>query len=90
MDAAAGVTSDTLTVVTLNLWHDSHEWPRAPERDRRGDAAHPARRAVPPGVLQNPELPNQAQTLGDSLGCHVLFASVDGPERPKRYGKRGA
>jgi beta-glucosidase len=37
-------------------------------------------------VLQNPELPNQAKTLGDSLGCHVQFASVDGPDRPKRYG----
>jgi len=31
-------------------------------------------------------LRNQAETLGDSLGCHVQFASVDGPERPKRFG----
>jgi endonuclease/exonuclease/phosphatase family metal-dependent hydrolase len=37
-------------------------------------------------VLQNPNLRNQAETLGDSLGCHVQFATVDGPERPKRYG----
>jgi endonuclease/exonuclease/phosphatase family metal-dependent hydrolase len=37
-------------------------------------------------VLQNPNLRNQAETLGDSLGCHVTFASVDGPDRPKRYG----
>jgi endonuclease/exonuclease/phosphatase family metal-dependent hydrolase len=37
-------------------------------------------------VLQNPNLPNQAEALGESLGCHVQFASVDGPERPKRYG----
>ena len=37
-------------------------------------------------VLQNPSLRNQAETLGDSLGCHMQFATVDGPERPKRYG----
>jgi endonuclease/exonuclease/phosphatase family metal-dependent hydrolase len=37
-------------------------------------------------VLQNPQLPNQARTLADSLGCNLQFASVDGPERPKRYG----
>jgi hypothetical protein len=37
-------------------------------------------------VLQNPNLRNQAATLGDSLGCSVQFATVDGPERPKRYG----
>jgi len=86
MDAAAGVTSDTLTVVTLNLWHDSHEWPK------RLNVIVAAMRRIRPDVLclqevlQNPELPNQAQTLGDSLGYHVLFATVDGPERPKRYG----
>jgi endonuclease/exonuclease/phosphatase family metal-dependent hydrolase len=37
-------------------------------------------------VLQNPNLENQAKTLADSLGCHMQFASVDGPDRPKRYG----
>ena len=83
---AAAATSDTLTVVTLNLWHDSHDWP-----SRLRVIVAEMRRIKPDvlclqEVLQNPELPNQAQTLGDSLGCHVLFASVDGPERPKRYG----
>ena len=78
--------ASTLTVVTLNLWHDSHEWPR-----RLKVIVAEMRRIRPDvlclqEVLQNPELPNQAQTLGDSLGYHVLFASVDGPERPKRYG----
>ncbi len=79
-------TPDTLTVVTLNLWHDSHEWPR------RLPVILAEMRRIRPDVLclqevlQNPQLPNQARTLADSLGCNLQFASVDGPERPKRYG----
>jgi len=84
--AATAAPADTLTVVTLNLWHDSHEWPKrlpvilAEMRRLRPDVL------CLQEVLQNPQLPNQAQTLADSLGCHLRFASVDGPERPKRYG----
>jgi len=79
-------TSDSLTVVTLNLWHDQHDWPK-----RLNVIVAEMRRIRPDvlclqEVLQNPNLRNQAETLGDSLGCHVQFASVDGPERPKRYG----
>jgi len=86
LDASSAGSPDTLTVVTLNLWHDSHEWPR-----RLNVIVAEMRRIRPDvlclqEVLQNPELRNQAETLGDSLGCHVLFASVDGPDRPKRYG----
>jgi endonuclease/exonuclease/phosphatase family metal-dependent hydrolase len=79
-------TMDTLTVVTLNLWHDQHDWPS------RLDVILAEMRRIRPDVLclqevlQNPSLRNQAETLGDSLGCHVQFATVDGPERPKRYG----
>ncbi len=81
-----GAGMDTLTVVTLNLWHDQHDWPK-----RLNVIVAEMRRIRPDvvllqEVLQNPNLPNQATTLGDSLGCHVQFASVDGPERPKRYG----
>ena len=77
---------DTLTVVTLNLWNDQHDWPR-----RLNVIVAELRRLHPDvvclqEVLQNPALANQAETLGDSLDCHVQFASVDGPERPKRYG----
>ena len=77
---------DTLTVVTLNLWHDEHDWPA-----RLNVIVAEMRRLKPDvlclqEVLQNPNLRNQAETLGDSLGCHVQFATVDGPERPKRYG----
>ncbi len=83
---ASARTTDTLTVVTLNLWHDQHDWPK------RLNVILAEMRRIRPDVLclqevlQNPELRNQAETLGDSLGCHVQFASVDGPERPKRYG----
>ena len=83
---AFGANTDTLTVVTLNLWHDQADWPRRLER------IVAELRQIRPDVLclqevlQNPDLRNQAETLGDSLGCHVQFASVDGPERPKRYG----
>lgn len=84
--ATRAATNDTLTVVTLNLWHDQHDWPKRLERIVRE-----LRRIRPDvlclqEVLQNPSLRNQAETLGDSLGCAVQFASVDGPERPKRYG----
>lgn len=83
---ASARATDTLTVVTLNLWHDQHDWPGrlrrivSELRQMRPDVV------CLQEVLQNPTLPNQAETLGESLGCHVQFASVDGPERPKRYG----
>jgi endonuclease/exonuclease/phosphatase family metal-dependent hydrolase len=84
--AASARTIDTLTVVTLNLWHDQRDWPK------RLNVILAEMRRIRPDVLclqevlQHPNLRNQAETLGDSLGCHVQFASVDGPERPKRYG----
>jgi endonuclease/exonuclease/phosphatase family metal-dependent hydrolase len=84
--ASEARTGDTLTVVTLNLWHDQHDWPK------RLNRIVSELRGIRPDVLclqevlQNPNLRNQAETLADSLGCHVQFASVDGPERPKRYG----
>jgi endonuclease/exonuclease/phosphatase family metal-dependent hydrolase len=83
---ASARTADTLTVVTLNLWHDQHDWP-----SRLRVILTEMRRVRPDvlclqEVLQNPNLRNQAETLADSLGCHMRFASVDGPERPKRYG----
>lgn len=83
---SAAAAADTLIVVTLNLWHDSHDWPR------RLAAILPELRRIRPDVLllqevlQHATLRNQAETLADNLGCHVQFASVDGPERPKRYG----
>ena len=83
---ARPASMDTLTVVTLNVWHDQHDWPK------RLQVILAEMRRIRPDilclqeVLQNPDLRNQAETLADSLGCHLQFASVDGPDRPKRYG----
>lgn len=76
----------TIDVVTLNLWHDQHDWPKRLARIVR------ELRALDPDViclqevLQHPGLPNQARTLADSLGTSWHFVSVDGEDRPKRYG----
>lgn len=78
--------ADTLTVVSLNLWHDQHEWPKRLARILR------ELRTIRPDViclqevLQHATLPNQAQTLADSLGYQFTFVSVDSVGRPKRYG----
>jgi endonuclease/exonuclease/phosphatase family metal-dependent hydrolase len=77
-----------LDVVTLNLWHDRDDWPA------RLDVIADTLGALRPDVivlqevLQDSEkgLANQAETLGARLGYAVVFAAVDGPERPKRYG----
>jgi hypothetical protein len=58
----------------------------ASERDRRRNAPHSARRAVPAGGSAEPESAHQAETLGDSLGCHVQFRIGRRPGAPKRYG----
>src|SRR5262245_37171989 len=84
--AAEAKPADTLTVVTLNLWHDQHDWP-----SRLNVIVAELRRIRPDvvclqEVLQHENLRNQAETLGDSLGCHVQFASVDAPGQAKRYG----
>ena len=78
--------ADTLTVVTLNLWHDQREWPKRLERIVR--ELRPLRPDVLclQEVLQHENLRNQAETLAESLGCHVEFASVDPVGGAKRYG----
>lgn len=77
-----------LDVVTLNLWHDRDDWPA------RLDVIADTLGALRPDVIVLQEvlqdsakgLANQAETLGARLGYAVVFAAVDGPERPKRYG----
>lgn len=83
---AMGQPADTITVVSLNIWHDQNDW------SRRLPIILDTLRAERPDViclqevLQHETLPNQAETLGDSLGYRRTFSSVDGPERPRRYG----
>lgn len=77
---------DTLTVVTLNLFHDQRDWPRrltvilAGLRELRPDLL------CLQEVLQHARLRNQAETLADSLGYQAHFTSVDSVHREKRYG----
>jgi endonuclease/exonuclease/phosphatase family metal-dependent hydrolase len=75
-----------LTAVTLNLWHDQHDWPA-----RRAVIVDTLRALRPDvillqEVLEKEGLPNQAQQLADSLGYAFTFASVDPVGGPKRYG----
>ena len=78
--------TSTLTVVTLNLWHDQRDWPK------RLAVILAEMRALRPDVLclqevlQHGTLRNQAETLADSLGYQVHFTSVDSVHREKRYG----
>ncbi|GAB5536616.1 MAG: endonuclease/exonuclease/phosphatase family protein [Rubricoccaceae bacterium] len=78
---------DTLTVVTLNIWNNNADWPaRLDLITRQLEALRPDV-VMLQEVLQNPELPNQAQTIADRLGFdHVHFVSVDSVGAPKRYG----
>lgn len=76
----------TLSVVTLNLWHDKGDWPA-----RQRQIVAELRRLQPDvialqEVLQHENLPNQAQTLAEALGYHAYFVSVDATDAPRRYG----
>lgn len=77
---------DTLSVVTLNIWHNQQNWPArlamivAGLHDLNPDVIFLQE------VLENEDLPNQAQTITDSLGYSMYFASVDSAAAPKRYG----
>ena len=78
--------ADTLTVVTLNIWHDQRDWPR------RCAMILDELRSLRPDViclqevLQHAALRNQAYDLADSLGYRVTFGSVDPDTSVKRYG----
>lgn len=76
----------TFTAVTLNIWHDQHDWPA-----RRAVIVDTLRALAPDvvllqEVLEKEGLPNQARQLADSLGYAYVFASVDPQGGPKRYG----
>lgn len=86
VDAAQVATASGFTAVTLNLWHDQHDWPA-----RRAVIVDTLRALQPDvillqEVLEKEGLPNQARQLADSLGCAFVFASVDPPGAAKRYG----
>jgi endonuclease/exonuclease/phosphatase family metal-dependent hydrolase len=76
-----------LTVVTFNIWHDMGDWPArrplviAALRDMDADVI------ALQEVLQDDDLPNQAEDIARALGGYsVHFVSVDPPEQARRYG----
>lgn len=76
----------SLTVLSLNLWHDKTDWPK-----RRALIVAEIKRLQPDvialqEVLQHEGLRNQAQDLADALGYQAQFVSVDAADAPRRYG----
>jgi len=84
--ADARAQAPGLILVTLNLWHDKGDWPKreklivATLRELRPDVI------TLQEVFQHDGLPNQARTLADELGYEYVFASVDPPGKPQRFG----
>lgn len=84
--AAATEARPTITVVTLNLYHDRADWPK-----RRVQIAETLRALKPDvvllqEVLQHATLQNQADWLAKEIGYESYFVSVDPPDRVQRYG----
>ena len=84
--ADAPETRPTISVVTLNLYHDRADWPK-----RRVQIAETLRRLKPDvvllqEVLQHATLQNQADWLAKEIGYVSYFVSVDPPGRVQRYG----
>jgi beta-glucosidase len=76
----------TFTALTLNLWHDQHDWVL------RRPVILDTLKALQPDVvflqevLEKQDLTNQAKQLAFRLGYAYLFTSVDPEGAPKRYG----
>jgi endonuclease/exonuclease/phosphatase family metal-dependent hydrolase len=78
--------STSISVMTYNIWHDSQNWPA-----RLTHMLSEIRTLNPDliglqEVIQRLSLPNQAQTLADSLGYYYYFSSVDPVTSAQRYG----
>ncbi len=86
VDIAVSTARPTLSLVTLNLYHDKDDWPR-----RRVQIAATLKTLQPDvialqEVLQHENLPNQAEWLAQQLGYESHFVSVDPPSATRRYG----
>jgi len=76
----------TVTVLSLNLWHDKGDWPK-----RRALIVAEIERLKPDvialqEVLQRDGLRNQAEDLAAALGYRAQFVSVDPADAARRYG----
>ena len=86
VDMPMATGNATLSVVTLNLYHDKDDWPK-----RREQIADTLRELQPDvialqEVLQHETLPNQAEWLAQELGYQSYFISVDPEDKLRRYG----
>lgn len=84
--SSRSLAQTTVSVVTLNIWHDRDPWP-----ERLNYMVRELRRLDPDviglqEVLQHETLPNQAGTMAQALGLDWYFSSVDPEDRPRRYG----
>jgi endonuclease/exonuclease/phosphatase family metal-dependent hydrolase len=82
----ATAPAESLSVVSLNLWHDKRDWPKRQDMIVREMQALKPDAIVLQEVLQDAALPNQAATLAQRLGYHYRFFSVDPPQQVRRYG----
>ena len=81
-----GAGERSLSVVTLNIYHDKDDWPK-----RRMQIAEKLKAMRPDvvvlqEVIQNETLSNQAAWLAKQLGYQWYFTSTDPFGRPVRYG----
>lgn len=79
-------TPATVSVLTLNLYHDKADWPK-----RRVQIADTLQRLRPDAivlqeVIQTDTVANQAAWLADQLGYAHHFVTIDPPGRSVRYG----
>lgn len=83
---SSAVSRDTVSVVTLNLYHDKADWPK-----RRIQIADTLKQLQPDvvalqEVIQTETVDNQARWLADQLGYQMHFTSTDTPDKVHRYG----
>lgn len=78
--------STPISVMTYNIWNDNENWPaRLTHMLSEIRILNPDLIGLQE-VIQRSTLPNQAQTLADSLGYYYYFSSVDPVTSEKRYG----
>lgn len=78
--------STPFSILTYNIWHDSQDWPARLERMLTEISELEPDIIGLQEVIQRPDLPNQAQTLADSLGYNYYFSSVDSQGAGTRFG----
>ncbi|WP_420456513.1 endonuclease/exonuclease/phosphatase family protein [Rubrivirga sp.] len=83
---AQDAPSTSLSVLTLNIWHDQSNWParfaRMLDEIRGMDPDIISLQEV----IQRATLDNQAQQMADSLGYYYYFDSTSPENQAKRYG----